>query len=425
MKKFLIVFLLTSFLTGIAAADYDWGGIFENNSEYSSLDEELTQYNRMAFWGRGEFSPELNIYAKGAYIFAYDDEDVEHLPDLSAFYLYGSLDDLFSTGLGYRVGRFRFRDPGSLILNSTADGFHLSFPGKHLPVTVGVGFTGLVFIDSSEISMSPADEYENLDDDAVLATPRLIQYVSGRYNDLPGGTSLTFSLIAQEDLRTDDFIEDHVSGSGQLHTQYARLAVSGRFSPDLFYSVSSTLQTGQYVIPDPSDNYNYLAGMAHGSLEYYPDFDMNPLLSLELLCSSGDSWSNRSGWMGNVGDDTDMLHRFTPVSKSGKGTVYAAQPGNLIYADLSSSLKPLETVQLILSSITFFRAVDGPVSDTSIIEASGDGLYLGEELDFTVNWRPYSDLGLALNSGVFFPNSAVIADDDPQFSMGGYFSFSF
>lgn len=425
MKKVLIVFLLTSFLTGIAAADYDWGGIFENNSEYESLDEELTQFNRIALWGRGEFSPELNLYAKGGYIFSYEDEEVEHLPDLSALYLYGRSNDYFSTGLDYRIGRFRVSDPGGFILNSPADGFRLFFPGTRLPVMVGVGFTGLVFIDSSEISMTPADEYETLDEDAVLAAPRLIQYVSGRYTDLPGGTSLSFSLIGQEDLRTDDFIEDYVPGSGQLHTQYARLGVEGRITPDLFYSVSGTLQTGQYLIPDPSENYNYLAGMGHGSLKYYPDYDMSPVLSLEVLCSSGDSWSHRSGWMGDVGDDTDMLHRFTGVTKSTKGLVYAAQAGNLLYADLSTSLKPLETVQLILSSITFFRVVDGPVSDTSISETSGNDLYLGEEIDFTVNWRPYSDLGFALNSGVFLPNSSVITDDDLRFSIGGYFSFSF
>lgn len=423
MKKILIAYLLTSFLTGLAAADIDWGGTFENNSEYTSLDEELAQYNKIALWARGEFSQEVNLYAQGGYIFTYEEEDVEHLPDLSALYLYGSKDDFGSTGVDYRIGRFRFSDSGSFILNSPGDGVRLSFPGKRLPVTVGAGFTGLVFNDSSAISMTAADEYENLDDDAVLASPRLIQYVSGRYNDLSEEISLYFSLVGQEDLRSDDFIEDYVPGTGQLHTQYALLGIDGRITPDLFYSVSGTLQTGQYL--KPSDTYNYLAGMGHVSVEYYPDLDMTPALSLELLCSSGDSWSSRSAWLTVKDDADDMLHRFTPVSKSTKGYVYAAQPGNLIYADLSTSLKPVDTVQVVLSSITYFRAVDGPVSDTTITESDGDDLYLGEEIDFTVNWRPYSDLGLALNSGLFIPNGAVITDDDPRYSIGGYLSFSF
>ena len=423
MKRILTGLALTLFLLPAYTVDYDWGGQLENTTQASGLleevdDSDITQSDKVTLWVKAEISPDMKFYANGGYQYKYTDEEHEYLPLLSAFYLSGS-SDIRDKNLDYTLGRFRFADSKGKILNSLADGVKLSFPVGPVPLKLGVGYTGLVFIDSSDIELTAADAYESSDDDALWAPPRLVQFVSGRYNDLPGGAGLFFSLVAQEDFRTEDFIEDYVPGTGQYHTQYGLIGLDGRITPELFFSVSGTLQTGQYIIPDPSESVYQIGGMVMTSLEYYANCKYTPVISVEAVYASGDTWGKM------FSADEDTFYSFIPISTSSKGLVYGAKLTNLIYGDLGISVKPHDTVQVALSAITFLRGVDGPVSDSSLTEESGGDAYLGEEVDLTINWRPFSDLGMSLSSGVFFPNSSLYDIDDPQYKVSGFLSFSF
>ncbi|MDC7233003.1 MAG: hypothetical protein PQJ58_07210 [Spirochaetales bacterium] len=423
----LLLFLLSPVLW---AADTDWGGKIENISQYSNIENETyTQGNKAGLWLRSSFSSEVNLFARAGYIYRYEKEEHQHIPDISDLYFYGRIPMDDGNVLSYNAGRFRFTDTTSRVLKSVADGFQVKFQNNTLPFTVGAGYTGLVFNLTSEVVMTPADKLES-DDQFLLAPPRVLGFAEIKSPLMKGGNSVKLSLIAQMDLRSeskDDYLNE--SQSGKLHTQYVQLSADGSIVPNLYYSVSGVVQTGQYNIPeyDSSEaaDYTYFGGMANLKLDYYVEPRFNTTISLDALYSSGDSWDDRGDYSGLLLGGSSTLHRFVPVSSTTKGYVYAPQMGNLIYGDLSVSVKPVEKVQLLLSAITFMRAVNGPIFDDLIQEDSGDALYLGEEIDFTVNFRPWSDLGFALTSGVFIPNKDIQTEKDISYRIGGYMSVSF
>lgn len=416
---------------GVWAADIDWGGKIENISQGSNIDsEEFTQGNKAGMWLRSAFSPEFNLFGKAGYIYRYEKEEHQHIPDISDLYLYGRSDLGDGNVLSYNVGRFRFSDSTTRVMKSTADGGEVFFRNNILPVKAGIGYTGLVFNLTSEVVMSPADKLES-DDKFLLAPPRILGFAEISSPTLAGGNTLKLAVIAQMDLRQEDnsYLED--SQTGKLHTQYVQLSADGSIIPDLFYTLSGVLQTGQYLVPsygtDAAADYSYLGGMASLTLDYYVESRFNTTISLDALYSSGDSWSDRAdfNFLNPPDGGGSSLHRYVPISNTTKGFVYSPEVGNLIFGDLSISMMPVEKVQLQLSSITFMRAVDGPIFDDYISEDSGNSLYLGEEIDFTVNFRPWSDLGLSLTSGVFIPNKDIQTEKDISYRIGGYLSVSF
>lgn len=88
--------------------------------------------------------------------------------------------------------------------------------------------------------------------------------------------------------------------------------------------------------------------------------------------------------------------------------------GNIIFSRLSYSIKPLSdlensvlsNIQMELTDLTYFRSTAGAISESGI-NGTSDSLYLGTEIDGTVNFRPYSDLGISISSGVFIPNNGT------------------
>ena len=430
MRKFTsFILLIVTLNTAISALETDWGGKLEDITQGSNIENDyFTQGNKLQLWMRLENTPVLNFYAKGGYTYRYEAEEHKYNPNLSDFYVYGESDLDEGTSLNYTAGRFRFNDKTTRIMRSTADGLELKYQNRTAPVRLGVGYTGLVFNQTSEVVISPADKVEK-NDDFLLAPPRLIGYAEVKYPNFADGHSLLLAVIAQQDLRTDSDSYLEESQTGKLHSQYFQLGADGQVISGLYYSLTGVLQTGQYLVPayDPLDSEDYflLGGMATFTLDYYVEPVYKTTVSLDALYSTGDKWKNRGDFGGLILPGDKQLNRYTPVSNSTKGFVFTPQTGNLVFGDLSISVKPLETLQLKLSGITFLRAVNGPISDTSVTEDGGNSLYLGEEIDFIVNYRPFSDVGFALTSGVFFPNSDVLADKDMQFRVGGYMSVSF
>ncbi len=425
MKTRIISLLfLGSILAGGFGQSFDWGGKVENVTQCATMEgETLTQGDKITLWGKYLISSNTTLYADAGYLYRYENEETLHSPDFTALYLSGKNTRLL--GGDYTLGRFQMRDSHGTVLDSVADGFRYTLSEAPFLFSFTAGYTGLVFIDNSNILMTPSDDYEKQDEDGILAPPRLIQALNMKYSGLSSGVVLTLSLVGQEDLRQESFIEDYTPGTGTFHSQYALAGAEGRIGSELFFSVEGGAQLGQYSIPEPSESYMVIAGMGKGLLEYYPSLPMKPRASLEMAYTSGDSWKDRGDYMGYSLGDTDNLYRFSPVSNSSKGFVYTLKTGNLMYSDFRVSAKPLESLQVELASITFFRAVDGPVSDGSIGEDAGGSLYLGEEIDLILNWRPLSDLGMSLSNGVFLPNGDIFEDKDVRFRSGAYVSFSF
>ncbi len=150
---------------------------------------------------------------------------------------------------------------------------------------------------------------------------------------------------------------------------------------------------------------SYLVGV---NFQYFLPEAAESILSLGYLYSSGDK-DHSSFYDGNTVDDSTMFLGLTPPSF---GVVFSPRLGNLMVTSLGYSAKPfsgsgsqaLDELQTAVSVLGFFRPTTGVISEVGINPAS-DSLYLGTEVDLALNFRPFSDLGMSLGNGIFFPNT--------------------
>jgi hypothetical protein len=68
-----------------------------------------------------------------------------------------------------------------------------------------------------------------------------------------------------------------------------------------------------------------------------------------------------------------------------------------------TGIRTVDKFQTSIDGLVFFRNTAGSISTGNTNPDSSDG-YLGSEVDLTLSFRPFSDLGISLASGLFFPN---------------------
>jgi len=239
---------------------------------------------------------------------------------------------------------------------------------------------------------------------------------------------LKAEIWAQMDMRDDS---DLTTG-GKLDTQYFGLTISGPILSSLFYDSFAYLGTGQSH-SGIADDYSVLSFLGSAGLRYYMEDFLFSRMSFRFLYSSGDSDYTTSFTEGNTSGDSS---NFVPISGKSTGLVFSPSLGNIFLTQLSYSLKPfssmgnsvLKNIQLELTDVNFFRSTTGLISESGIDPAS-DSLYLGTEIDGTVNFRPFSDLGVSLSTGVFIPNNgsdgAFLDTQEIEFLSRLGLSFSF
>lgn len=422
MKKVLLVsaalFLVFS---PLSAVEFDWGGVLQNASDGVSLNDlHISQMDSLTVWLELAVSPMLNFKASGGYRFKYDssaEDPVDHIPEFGALYGYGS-----NKTINWKAGRFSIKDLNNNLFNTIWDGAQFGYRNATFRLESGVGFTGLLFSDNSNVRMTALD-YEILSANTLLASPRLAEYVEAAFYILPGDGALTAAFLAQQDLRSADDLE---SGDALLHSFYLNLGLKGRIGSFLFYNLYGNTEAGLYDMPvDDGDIIPLIAGAGGLKLTIPLNLPLKPLITADLYYSSGGKWDERGDYEGSdISPDEDMLFQYTPFSAQNVGYVYSIGRGNLFYGDLKVSVTPLSFLSVALESLTLFRSVNGPVSALPLTGETVDSPYLGEELTLAVNIKPFSDLGFQVKGGVFLPNDAVV-DNGIQYKFGGYFSLSF
>jgi hypothetical protein len=168
-------------------------------------------------------------------------------------------------------------------------------------------------------------------------------------------------------------------------------------------------------------------------LRYYNRELLSSRAGFNVLLGTGDS-DHQGVIEGNTEDASNL---FVPISGDTVSHVFQAGLGNTTSLHAYVSLKPLlnidsralRNLQVGLDGFSFFRLVEGPVPADGV-RPGGDGSYLGSEIDANLNYRPFSDLGISLIGGVFFPNGAddgpiAEPEQDPAFAMKLEASFSF
>lgn len=444
----LTLFLLTAgFLPAV-----DFGGNLDNATAFGKSDTAyLDQQDKLSAWFNTGTENNLVFSIAGSYTFSLEYKDAvaapTHLLDIDDLRLYGTYPaGKQDSTVSFELGRYKLSDPTGYILNHKVDGFSVSAGYPSAKVHASFGYTGLYFMPSSTIYLSRADINAAQNENLKLATPRLI----GAFQlDLPqvlARQTLNLAFLFQEDLRGLAEIEEmpasavvldegetteYPNRGGKVDTQYTVLNISGPVTGGLYYNTFFSLGTGRELsYTDGAYSYNPVLSFLTGlDIKYYLEGFLYSKISAGFVLASGDS--DKTGYYeGNTAGKSAM---FLPVSESTIAQIFNPRLGNIAAASLSYSLKPLSfssnemmnNFQTVLSGVMFFRTTEGPISEGGLAAATA-AKYLGTEIDLSIRFRPFADLGIASSTALFIPSSAFDSTyGTARFEEKIEFSFSF
>jgi hypothetical protein len=156
---------------------------------------------------------------------------------------------------------------------------------------------------------------------------------------------------------------------------------------------------------------------ADARLDYLLGDARRTRFSAELVLASGDPdrFSTTDTLGGNRRGTDD--HAFNAFGLINTGLAFAPPVSNLLAARAGVSTFPFtlgdpwKRLQVGGDFFVFAKYR----TDSPIDEPTTDSRYLGVEPDLFLNWQLTNDLTLAVRYGVFFPGSALVADDVRQF----------
>jgi len=409
----LAVVLATAALPAVAI---DWGATLDTRSTLTVAASDpppliLLQENRLALWLEADFGAAGSLFAQGSWSLDRGRDWTYTASPFGSWFPRGSdtvtasrdwlvdLDALryearlFSM-LNLSVGRFGMADFSRYILADTLDGLEITLNQPWSILSAYVGTSALRFIPNTTILMSGNDASDASDPDKLLAPPRLVVGLQALSPEIFLRQDLTVSLLFQQDLRSQVIQEGEELQfpgglvDGPLHTQYFGLGLSGPIVPGLYYSLYGYLGTGsalEYLADaDSGTGFSYqrqalLGGFGALELAYYLPQAARSRIALSVLYSQA----------------------LVPISQPTFTVLYSPRFGDIMTADLSYSVKPfsgsprlwLRELQGELTVATYLR--------TDVLE------YAGTEIDAAVNYRPFSDLGLALILGTYLPEGAA------------------
>ena len=438
MKKFLllllIAFCILSFSFGV-----DFGGYVENYSLLTSSPDIREQINKLALWLALSPSETLYITGQGSLAYSYDEYII--LLDLDYLYLTQEFPGIFSgkSDFSYTLGRFFQHEFTDMVFAHRLDGIQLNLAFPVMNLMLGAGYSGLLLKPVSTLNNTRADMVDDSDDDIKLAPKKVIINLGASFPEILPSQQLDFSVVTQFDMRNEGLIDDKSpigteGKGGKLNTIYFGMGLSGVVTGSLIYDVYGYLQLGKSLsLVDTKNEYIYrpmVAFLAGGSVSYLMrDFYFSKITA-SFIYASGDK-DNTSVYEGNrEGHNT----QFMPVSESKAGTIFSPNLSNLIKAGLEYSLKPfssgaMKDFQVAVSGAVFFKATEGAISE-GMASVVSEQKYLGTEALLIFNYRPFSDFGITLAGGAFFPNSSSSGpivdgyrDIEPGVMINASFSF--
>jgi hypothetical protein len=430
--------------SALGALDFDFGGIIGNLSTpsfsqlYTNPLFDMDQRNSVALWADLHAGSDFSVLAQGSYTFTLEMPYLFN-PDILR------MDWRILPALELTLGRFLISDFTGLVLSHTLDGLQIGLDVPFASVRAAVGYSGFLLKPTSTILMSRSDSADLLDGTVFFAPPRLVEKLEVIVPQLPLRQQLSISVLLQHDLRWGTTViqsgeqQQSVAGfaGGKVWSQYYTLGLSGPVVSPLYWDGFFCFSTGQILsyISDAASatgfSYQYeqiLAYLAGVTLRLYLGGPMSPLLELRGIWSSGDA-DNTTFLEGNTAGASTL---FVPISVRTFGLAFMPKLGNLVVIDAGYSFKPFTAGRTIfnnfmikLQSFTFLRPTTGAVS-MPVLDPASTVLYLGTENDLVLDFRPTSDLGIAVSTGIFFPSGAFAGlAAEPEFAGRLELSFSF
>jgi hypothetical protein len=279
------------------------------------------------------------------------------------------------------AGRFAYTDPLGLVVAGLFDGAAASLGLGNSRLSLGAFYTGLLYKQTANITMSAGDSLDYADNDRYWAPSRF--FGSAVYT-LPGlfswRNTLRAGFIGQFDLREDK--------DARLHTQY--LILQYQFVPldVLFFELGGIFALSETGIEDPLSSY---ALTFTGN--WSPPTKMNDLMSLRFRYGSGQGKDSRGA--------------FTPITGDSQSSVLSARLSGLMALSMIYYSRFLEELSLVKET-TFLVRTDSTSFAAEGLDPASESSLLGLELFFKLVWAPFSDLSLNAGGGFFmpFPESA-------------------
>jgi hypothetical protein len=242
--------------------------------------------------------------------------------------------------------------------------------------------------------------------------------VEGEY--LISGNHRAYAMILVE----RDFNRDQFSSvDWTYNANYFGLGARGTIVGGLGYSAELVYEFGESTAAVSTQMESISAVAALVTVDYQFQGPMEPTVLLQYMYGSGDPdrQSTTDSLAGNqAGTDDNGFLSFGFVQ-----TGYSLFPrvSNIHILRLGGTIRPLESVDWLhkLQVGVFgywYRKAESqcPISDSRAFVNDAD---VGKEVDLTLRWRIYSDLGFSVNYGCFFPGEAYVETKARNFFSAG------
>lgn len=410
MKK-LFLLLYISFVVSLGfGVDIDYGASVDSYVGASLSDSSsVFGFEKVSLYSSFQFTENFSLAVDGFYKFNYSSDSVDnpHTFDFATFVATLPIGNTFMM-----AGRNSFQDYSGDILSHTLDGISITIPLGFGTLLGKAAYSGLV--NDNEVSL-----FTTAQDGDVI---RRIIEGADIVKDLEA-VSVWGSLYSLQDMNSLSTNLSVYGGGG----------VSGSIGSDIYYTARGNFQSGLFSyldsVTDDNEAALIYAGMGAVTLNWYIKNgnelfqSMAPYVSFDFGISSGDSDLVSTTLGVTQSDDvTDGVSLYSPLVTGGPGVIYSVNNQNLTYFKLQGSVSPLKDLQTQLGTVLYFRTVEGVTSDSDV-NADADGHYMGTEVSVTANYRPFSDLGVAVTGGVFFPDGTVLSGD-PSGLLSAYVSLS-
>ncbi len=325
---------------------------------------------------------------------------------LDIFQAYFEFRNIGGTGLTFRAGRFTMDYGSTLHVNSgssgstgqTYDGARLVW---HRPGAVKIdAFTTLVKSGLGPIfSTDTREDYESFSG-LYIATDHPVKWMDA---ELYG--------FYQDDAFANFTMKLGTVGGRVIFKPVGGLRISGEAAVQ-FGRVSSWTQDAVLQTS------NHLASIFLADASYEFQFvPAKPLLGVSFLYASGDStpWDNESSAFRPAFGSTHNFLGFMDVFRA--GGIWDIAP--------TFRLKPVDGLDIWLDYHIFSQTADGGLyqhfntytgngtrngawtMDRGLLIPSGNGAFIGHELDLTVFWHPFKWIEVAVAYCAFFPGPAL------------------
>ncbi len=326
-----------------------------------------------------------------------------HLWDAQAAYLHLPLRE---AGVDLFAGRRPYSIGSGLVLAGTGDGAELRWVSPLASIDVFAFHTGLLRPDFSTYAITQWD--------AANGARRL--FAGGSLGVSQGNGNLSLMGLYQLDGGGD--------ASQAYDSWYAGLMAGGVFLTGE-YSTEFWYQGGRSPLGQGHTDIGAFAGRV--SYTIYLEASGSPSLGILYAIGSGDA--DRSGAIGAAGNASGGDRGFQGFGSLTLGSALRPAMGNVQALQLSCSANPFESGPLWLrkTSLGLKYHAYWKVERSGVIgqgEATLPEAFVGQGLDLSLRWGPFTDLSCFASCGAFLPGSAYPAGEPLRWSLSSGLSLS-